>query len=155
MQYGHLNKSLCCGCCATQNIEANIVVGFYAGELISKTVKSDYVLKSYTNYEIDSQEFGNITRFIQHLPEKIDLSLSKLSFYKDLFSEENILLANCRGANAICNNLAIMVIISSRKIEKDEMIGYSYGNEYWQKLNISPFIFNKEGEIIGHYTPNK
>ncbi len=101
------------------------------------------------NCLVDSSKYGNMSRFLPHLPkeeELKDLNLSNI----DEIATTNL---NCKQVKIGCKLLP--AFIATRDLKPNELMGISYGPEYWQALDKSFWLFKKTGEKLAEVKYNE
>lgn len=100
---------------------------------------------------VDAYDYGNIARFIQHLPTKENLK----KFDTTLPAEYDIKKIATQNLNVIYQPIneyhpqyQIRLLVATRAIKQGEILGYSYSSYYWQQIYANPLLFTKYGETI-------
>ncbi len=140
--------------------------------------KSDYSIRYTQDVElcVDASKVGNISRFIQHMPDNFESSLEfkrnilqlndeqigadksfdKLSSdywqwrnleYKEI-TEADVSWANLTYMSVPINGVPCIVLFNTQKINRGEQLGFSYGYYYWFLRNLKPELFDLNGSII-------
>jgi hypothetical protein len=106
------------------------------------------------NNLIDSRTMVNKTRYIQHLPE---LTEDK-AFYEKLnqpIAYANLEYADIKFYVELNGQLYIIPaggLVTIRVIEANEVLGYSYGANYWLALKVTPSLLRSDGKPIDRVT---
>lgn len=146
----YIDEKIGWGLIATQQINANECIGFYAGIWGKKTLEG----KSHAyqcGIKIDETMFfgnaetkGNLTRFILHAFEKESRELQK---YK-IKTKKPLLLANIQFRSSLYQGKPFASLFSTTTIKPGMMLGYDYGMLYWEALDISPCLFDQFGSLL-------
>ncbi len=121
-------------------IPKDYILGLYAGVIENNpNKKSEYSFALGNGIKLNATEYGNITRFIQHMPTKE--ILSKQYTMKEEVAEK-VATANveCRSIK-LNDDTFVKAFITSRDIEQNEQLGICYSLE--QDHLIWTEIFNK------------
>jgi|GEM_PF-3261824 len=140
-------------------IKQGTVVGIYVGEYssfdsITKKAKYNFMLEArmFTNANstsitdngaVDASRYRNFMAFINHCPENLD----DYEFLSPVNSD-NIATANLQPARSFYQGVEIIIFEAKRDILPGEVLGISYGKNYWQVLEEKPLLFATNGELI-------
>ncbi|MBV8802203.1 MAG: hypothetical protein JO131_04435 [Gammaproteobacteria bacterium] len=125
------------------------IIGFYAGEVIGDGYRSrearTYAFKAYIGKQyvsLDAKAYGNLTRFMPHLPKKEELK----SQHFPGINIENVATANLKIVYARINTCSFPAFQALEPIEPKQIMGFSYGSGYWM---YKPFwLLDKNGSKI-------
>jgi hypothetical protein len=153
----NMSSKLGYGVFAYSDISAGTYLGCYSG-IIRNINSANLSMSQYVfslnmrnkSYVVDAQPCGNITRFLQDLPDEGDLTEY---YFDNADTRKNVALANVAQAREIINldqnyTLELIKLVAKRDIKKNEILGFSYGNEYWHHNYVQRLFFNKHGETI-------
>lgn len=148
---------------AAKAIEANEIVAIYTGcykNFADRREHEDYAFDLPQHFIfsannqlnsgfIDAKHYGNISRFIQDLPTQEELKeLYKLPAKKKVRTAT----ANIKGVLTYYQNVPLIYLIATRKIQPGEQLGFSYGKGYWTRAelvkNVKRFLFDIDGQLI-------
>lgn len=160
-----INDKVGYGVFATDEIPKGAFVGIYTGAISNKTQKeieqatAPYAFAVKPKEEkglgvsLDAIEYGNITRFFQHLPleeereDRLDQLITDFEFKKPEQARE-VATANLQQCMVTYYGIPVNVFQTIRAIHKNEQLGFSYGLEYWISCANCPSLFNKKGDVI-------
>lgn len=147
-------------CIDPQGIPDKTILGEYTGDILTGDINiafthDFYILYNPYNTEkkfISSKNFGNIVRFTCDLPTPEALCL-KYNFQEN---QDKIATSNCKLIKHTDQQDHIALFLqTTRKIQYGEIIGWSYGDTYWNNLRfqsvgkVYKFLFNKySGNVI-------
>lgn len=166
----NMGPSSGCGVCAIRGFKIGDTAILYTGELLpsneitkensfyriqtaERMFLTETELDLLTDAEVykqmdkkmgitDAERYGNISRFLQHLPTQEELSEMKIP--QELQAEIAIANLNpCRIKYRGSWGTSLKVV---REIKPGDLVGYSYGYDYWCNLQKPLILFNKKGE---------
>ena len=150
----HFNEDIGWGVVAKKELnQCNKLLSFYASKVVTQEdppydgyfYKMNVDVKDYAYHSTDALRFGNITRFMMHLPKKDDII--DLSEVPDV-DPSKIARANCEIGYVEAKDTRIPAIIQTKPIKPNEVIGYSYGTAYWSWILRSFWLVEKDGTKI-------
>jgi len=142
----YINSIVGFGVFAREDIPAKSAVAIYSG--VIKPVKNakefeggDYEFEVRNNGEvtasIDSENYGGIARFIQHIPNKNDYCFAS-NINPDEVADMNLNVSACTFWH-----LPFLIFETTRLVKAGEQLGFNYSiDEYWAKLHIAPSLFD-------------
>ena len=124
------------GLYADKPIPKGVMIGEYVGMVHAVSSKPNQYSLFYPthdgNHQIDSREYGNATRFINHAQDP-----------------------NCRYVHVLINGLNHTICVTKRDIHANEQITVSYGGSYWNKLKeeygLEPLDIVDNGEYEDYW----
>lgn len=167
----YMNQEVGWGVFVRDKIAKSDYVSIYAGVQIPTTpqdafshAQAEYYfdIDSYGQQlgVIDGKEYGNISRFYQHLPmAELPSETNNITLENYLFqspqAKAKIATANLLALPFNYNNGRVFVMQATREIE-NEWVGFDYGN-YWLNSMAHPVLFYKDGSTVAKedYTFNK
>jgi hypothetical protein len=114
--------------------------------------KTIYVSDLTKVLDVDGKNVENKSRYFQHLLD--DEDEGEASYAKSLFDPpamENIRHQDSAFYITLQETLYLIpvsILLAKRNIEPDEILGYSYGNSYWNCRAMTPSLFNRAGDPI-------
>jgi len=121
-----------------QPLKQGEFVTVYAGE--QKNYTNDrYKLKGFS-----AKERGNMGRFFSHLPTRFQL----LQYEFDSSVNVNEVATANLYVGDLGNKNNYPVLCANADIKPGEVMGFSYGYDYWSACNVEPKLFTMSGEII-------
>ena len=126
-----VNNVLNYGLYADKPIAKGVMIGEYVGIVHSVSSQPNQYSLFYPtisgNHQIDSREYGNATRFINHASDP-----------------------NCKYVHVLIDGLNHTLCITKRNVHANEQITVNYGPSYWMKIkeeyNIEPMDVADEDE---------
>jgi len=153
LEVRYMGKQYGWGLFSRDYIKKGSVIGVFTGVISfqerNKQITSEHVFISDAPDNkfliIDGTTCGNITRFLQHLPN-ID-SIENYCF-DNTVDKTNIALENVEIAVVELFGASVQtnLFIASRSINPNEIIGCAYDSASWE--NSAPAIFKKDGTVI-------
>lgn len=113
-------------------------VSIYAGE------KKYYPGDDYCLTGISAKKRGNMGRFFSHLPTNFDLLAYEID---ESVNRDEIATANL-FVKYLDEKKEIPALVSLSKINGGEVMGFSYGKNYWSARNIEPKLLTKSGTVL-------
>lgn len=99
-----------------------------------------------SQYCLSSEEYGNITRFMNHAPHYKEVD--KLLQFNSPEVQQTLLTANFYARKVNTSNEPLIVLEALRDIQIGEPLVWDYGMGYFHTLNFSPILFNHLGNVI-------
>lgn len=134
------------GVVANDELREESFIGFYAGEVApyeqNSRIYSWGAEIGKRCISIDAQRFGNMTRFIPHLPNANHLKKENLPGIE----LEKVATANLKILKPSINDMSFIVFQAQKTIQPRELIGYSYGSGYWSGRCF--WLLEKNGKKI-------
>ena len=141
---------------AAKVIPEGTLVTLYSGELVELTTDtaslqqfSSHVVKlPPSNSHIDAMQYRNWGSFMQDLPTPNEIQntypfYSDYTFSPDVNSSQiltqNVALAFSAGEN---KNFAMPHLYATRTIQKNELLGCSYGSRFWDRQPFKRIFFD-------------
>lgn len=147
--------------------------GVFATKATNTGTRPDYSLDFDASLHccIDSSQYGNIARFIQHMPLNYNLSLQRKKclpssvarnlspdstefwewrnlYFKNGFDQNQVAWANMVSTSIEIDGVICALLYNTCKISKGDQLGLSYGIGYWFNRNLKPELFNLNGGIL-------
>ena len=133
-------------------IKKNTILGCYVGNFFKNTGEknaSEYVIgfdgqSNDFSVAYDAAQQRCLVSMFSHLPAQKENSF--LTQYNDIAFENIAIIPYIYKVN----NQRIMLFVASAKrdIQPGEIIGFDYGDEYWNTLGREPHLFKLDGSII-------
>jgi len=130
------------GVVAKEAIEPGEVI-IYTGKFCKQenTTSVEYTLNTeFGEHIVDAEEFGNISRLVQHAPGIASL---QLTFEPE--AREQLSLGNLNSSCLYISdtNMPVMIYVFNKQVHELAMVAKDYGEEYWKMLGEEPALFNK------------
>jgi len=142
-------------------VKGNIVVysGVYAermGYAGSSCTEQIYLIALTPELFVDAKNSVNKARYFQHLQDDDDpMDVGYAATLDETVAMENVMhqtfyfSINLQACDYI---IPVSVLVAKRYIHPNEIIGYSYGKEYWYRHGVTPTLFNQLGTPIKFIT---
>lgn len=149
-----LNKHVGFGCFATRKIHKGETVCFYNGEyfkedLASLTPYSFNARKDVLHDQVDSDRYGNLSRFVNHACNKNIANYCK----KHQLAIEEFAPENLKFEQLAYGGISFIRMLACRDIEPHEQLLFNYGKSYWGKhenanlFKLTDEIYHPSGDI--------
>lgn len=90
----------------------------------------------------------NLDQFVNQMSAPFhDYELDAITFKSDKYKAA-LATSNVRVCQIVINNTPVIVCVALYEIKRYEMLGYSYGKNYWMTAGIQPRFFTKEGALV-------
>lgn len=163
----YINEKVSYGVIALEDLEENQPIAVYAGPSkifserefaqFTKSLKKNENGPNLPGYKLtlgydvnknrlitDSIKKGNLSRFILHAPNADDPRVRDKYEFKTDYATSNV-----EGYEYLDgDNQPIDILVTTKRIEKDTMVFWNYGDDYWRAYQIDPCFFDKYGQII-------
>jgi len=128
---------------ARKDIPANTLIGIYSGYSGYSTIDTEYALGTNNYSDIDAKKFGDLTRFMPHLPDRLGGTQSATWIkpfdgrtialqYHDQRNQVDIDYANVELQPVkFQNNITCYAFWTTCDIKHGEFVGWDYGIRYW------------------------
>ncbi|KTC64500.1 eukaryotic huntingtin interacting protein B (plasmid) [Legionella adelaidensis] len=130
---------------ARRDIEKGELIGFYTGVKKASTPNNTRYMFEYTRDSLhlilDAHDYGNITRFINHAPDKPPSP------------DYQFLLSNLKSRFERINGIEVVLYEAKQPIKKGEQLLINYGNEFFHPNNLT--YFNKHGDSFNSINQKK
>lgn len=153
LEVRYMGKQYGWGLFSRDYIKKGSVIGVFTGVISfqgkNKQITAEHVFISDAPDDkfliIDGTTCGNITRFLQHLPNANSI---ENYWFDDVVDKTNIAIENVEIAVVELFGASIQtnLFIASRSINPNQIIGCAYDPAFWE--NSVPAIFKKDGSII-------
>lgn len=148
----YISDGIGVGIFSSRKIKKDELVGIYIGEykIQNQLGHYEYTFASDSNFcpfSCDSMNYGNLTRFINHAPEKIDLNSQPVEFDRHLSSK--LLLANIEARNYRLGHLSLIGMHALREIKPGEQLLFDYQGSYWARRK--PCFFTEKQKVVDAY----
>jgi hypothetical protein len=149
-----INKEVGFGCYAIRKIHKGETVCFYNGEYFKKDVAgltpySFNARKDVLHDQVDSDCYGNLSRFVNHAYNKnIDDYCKKHDLSVKEFAPENL-----KFKHLAFGGIGFIKIYAIQDIEPNEQLLFNYGKSYWVKhenanlFKLTDEIYHPSGDI--------
>lgn len=114
-------------------------------EEASNTTDDFYKIVMNQDTIISAKDFGNMARFMNHAPEKDDVSKILRLSKKNMAT---LATANFTSRLIRIGDLEYTVLTALRKINPGERLYWDYGLEYFENLDTSIALFNRQGKQV-------
>jgi len=124
-------------------------VNDYVMAMLPNGTPGQYDMAPGTNhYSVYSDEYRDFSGWLAHLPEERDVN-ENMQFSKDKIKRK-LATANFKHKMLFITDLKIVmpVLVATRDIEANEILGFDYSLPYWLAKKISPVYVDKQGSII-------
>lgn len=107
--------------------------------------QKEFYKKIFKETEIAEEILDKIIE--QQLQSVKNPELENLVF-KNPEVKKTLATANVYVSQTVVNNIPVVVCTAQRDIKKNEMLGFSYGIEYWESADFIPRYFDNTGKLI-------
>jgi hypothetical protein len=153
LEVRYMGKQYGWGLFSRDYIKKGSVIGVFTG-VISFQERNKYITSEHVFISdapdnkfliIDGTTCGNITRFLQHLP---NMDSIENYWFDNVVDKTNIAVENVEVAivELFGESVQTNLFIASRSINPNEIIGCAYDPASWE--SSLPAIFNKNGTVI-------